>query len=256
MFVTDVFPGVYSFNTGVPFQPFSRNPQLRLTTKGKVKFIAAAFTERDFQTRGASVSQSGIPTLHAQLQFGDANKTFGGIGYNFKTTRPDIWATNPGDLPDRMTSNAGIAFFKTKLSETGWWKLQATYGQNMSDVLQVSGFGEANNEYVNNTTFSIWTEFMGDFSESFEWGVFGGYTNNSGYGEDITYLNGFLGGTTSSAFRIAPRVGWKSGKLKIGLEGEYTNAQYGIIDNSGDIATTGVDPVDNFRILGTAIYNF
>ena len=49
MFVTAVFPGTYSFNTGVPFQPFSRNPQVRITTKGKVKFIGALFTERDFQ---------------------------------------------------------------------------------------------------------------------------------------------------------------------------------------------------------------
>jgi hypothetical protein len=28
MFVTDCYPGVISFNTGAPFQPFSRNPQI------------------------------------------------------------------------------------------------------------------------------------------------------------------------------------------------------------------------------------
>jgi hypothetical protein len=256
MFVTSVFPAVYSFNTGVPFQPFSRNPQLRITTKGKIKFIAAAFTERDFQTRGASVSQSGIPTINAQLQFGDANKTIGGFGYNLKTTRPNIWDLDPANLPDRMVSNAGFAYIKTKLGKTGWWKMQGTYGENMSDLLQVSGFGELNNEYVNNRTFSIWTEFMGDFSESFEWGIFGGFTQNFGYGQEIVYVNGFLGGINENAFRISPRVGWKSGKLKIGIETEYTGAQYGTIDSSGEISSTGVVPVDNLRILATAIYNF
>ncbi|MCB1128629.1 MAG: hypothetical protein KDM81_19185, partial [Verrucomicrobiae bacterium] len=33
LFVIECFPGVVSFNTGVPFQPFSRNPQLRLEQK-------------------------------------------------------------------------------------------------------------------------------------------------------------------------------------------------------------------------------
>jgi len=67
MFVTAVFPGTYSFNTGVPFQAFSRNPQLRVATKGTFKFIGVLFTERDFKTRGASVSQAGVPQLHAQF---------------------------------------------------------------------------------------------------------------------------------------------------------------------------------------------
>jgi len=31
MFITEMFPAVVSFNTGAPFQPFSRNPQIRLT---------------------------------------------------------------------------------------------------------------------------------------------------------------------------------------------------------------------------------
>ena len=31
MFIAESFPGVISFNTGAPFQPFSRNPQIRLT---------------------------------------------------------------------------------------------------------------------------------------------------------------------------------------------------------------------------------
>lgn len=256
MFVTAVFPGVYSFNTGVPFQPFARNPQIRLTTKGKVKLMVAAFTERDFQTRGASVSQSGVPSVHAQLQFGDANNTVGGIGYNLKTTRPNF----PVDvINDRMTSSSGIAYFKTKLGEKSWWKLEGIYGQNMSELLQVSGFGQnTNGDYLNNTTFSAWTEFMGDISESVEWGVFGGYTNNGGFDEEVTsVVGGFLGNNTQYAYRVAPRIGWKSGNLTIGLELELTTAQYGEIDNVVSVSPVAdVDPVTNFRILTTAIYKF
>jgi hypothetical protein len=249
MFVTSVFPDVYSFNTGVPFAPFSRNPQLRLTTKGKVKFIGVLFTERDFATRGASVSQSGMPQLHAQLQLGSVANTLGGFGVNFKSARPALGV-------DNVTSTAFIGYFRTKLGKATW-KAEAIYGQNMSDILQISGFGTAvNGDYVNNDTFSAWTEFNADFSETMEWGIFGGYSKNSGFGETITYTNGFLGNSVESAFRIAPRIGWKSGKMKIGIEGEFTTAQYGSIGTDGDMNTTGVDPVSNFRLLTTAIYNF
>lgn len=251
MFVTAVFPGVYSFNTGVPFQPFSRNPQIRFTTKGNVKFIGALYTERDFKTRGASVSQAGMPQIHAQLQFGSVKNTVGGVGFNFKSARPVL-----GE--DNVTSTALIGYFRTKLGETTW-KAEATYGQNMSDVLQIGGFGmDSSGDYISNDTFSMWTELMGDFSSgNMEWGIFGGYSSNGGFGEAVTYSNGFLGNNVESVFRVSPRIGWKSGKLKIGLEGEFTSAQYGTLDaGSGDIVSTGVDAVSNFRLLTTAIYKF
>ncbi|MDP3830073.1 MAG: hypothetical protein Q8Q47_02310, partial [Ignavibacteriaceae bacterium] len=45
LFITDVFANVVSFNTGVPFQPFSRNPQLRYTYKtGGTSIIATAYS--------------------------------------------------------------------------------------------------------------------------------------------------------------------------------------------------------------------
>jgi len=251
MFVTAVFPGVYSFNTGVPFQPFSRNPQIRFTTKGNVKFIGALYTERDFKTRGASVSQAGMPQIHAQLQFGSVKNTVGGVGFNFKSARPAL-----GE--DNVTSTALIGYFRTKLGENTW-KAEATYGQNMSDVLQIGGFGmDSSGDYISNDTFSMWTELMGDFSSgNMEWGIFGGYSSNGGFGEAVTYSNGFLGNNVESVFRVSPRIGWKSGKLKIGLEGEFTSAQYGTLDaGSGDIVSTGVDAVSNFRLLTTAIYKF
>ena len=57
------------------------------------------------------------------------------------------------------------------------WKAEATYGQNMTDVLQIGGFAtNGDGDFVNNETLSMWTEFSGDFSETMEWGLFGGYT--------------------------------------------------------------------------------
>lgn len=247
MFVTAVFPGTYSFNTGVPFQPFSRNPQIRVTTKGNVRFIGVLFTERDFKTRGASVSQSGIPQVHAQLQFGSKSNVLGGFGANLKTVRPSLEDKN-------ISAFSFIGYVTTKFSETTF-KAEATYGENMSDVLQIGGFGvNSKGDFVNSKTLSLWTEFSGDFSDSMEWGVFGGYTSNNGFEEAANYSDGFLASSVKEAWRISPRIGWKSGKMKIGLEGEYTSAKYGNIASNGDIK--GNNDVGNFRLLATAIYKF
>ena len=49
MFITECFPGTISFNTGVPFQPFSRNPQIRFTQLfGNIHLSFTAASQRDF----------------------------------------------------------------------------------------------------------------------------------------------------------------------------------------------------------------
>ena len=76
MFITSCFPGTISFNTGSPFQPFGRNPQIRITQKlGQVKFIAIASSQRDYSSRadagisGEYLRNSALPELSAQIHF-------------------------------------------------------------------------------------------------------------------------------------------------------------------------------------------
>jgi len=105
---------------------------------------------------------------------------------------------------------------------------------------------------------SVWTEIQGDISDKGEWGLFAGYTENSGFGEAVTFsaANGFLS-NVASMYRVAPRIGFKSGSLTIGTELEYTSAQYGVLDiTTGSIDIEAIDPVSNVRLLLTAIYKF
>lgn len=256
MFVTAVFPGTYSFNTGVPFQPFSRNPQLRLTTKGKVKFTGVVFSERDFATRGPGatsgssifVRNSGMPQLHAQLQFGEKD-LLGGLGVNLKTLRPAL-----GE--DNVSNTAFIGYMKTKLG-AATFKLEGIYGENMSDLLSISGLAEdTSGGYTSNRTLSVWGELSGG-KDNIEWGLFSGYTKNDGFKDAVGGTIYGLAPTMDHVFRVAPRIGWKSGSMKIGLEVEYTSAQYGALASNGkDIDTTGIDSVDNVRGLVAVVYSF
>lgn len=254
MFVTDVFPGTYSFNTGVPFQPFSRNPQLRISSKGNVRFTGVVFSERDFATRGAAgitskyVRDAGVPQLHAQLQAG-GKEFLGGFGVNLKTLRPVLGA-------DNITNTAFIGYMKAKLG-SATFKLEGIYGENMTDLLSIGGMAEdTSGGYTYNKTLSIWGELSGG-KDNIEWGIFSGYTNNDGFKDAVSGTIYGLAPTMDHAFRVAPRIGWKSGKMKIGLEVEYTSAQYGALASNGkDIDTTGIDSVDNVRGLVAVVYAF
>ena len=255
MFVTAVFPGTYSFNTGVPFQPFSRNPQLRITTKGKVQFIGVMFSERDFASRGPAgttskyVRDAFIPQLHTQLQF-VGKESLGGIGVNLKTMRPTLAAEN-------VTNTAFIGYFKTKLGKSTTFKLEGIYGENMSDLLSISGLAEAvGGGFTSNKTVSFWGELSGGDANS-EWGIFSGYTKNNGFKDPVGGAVYGLGPTVDNVFRVAPRYGWKSGKMTIGLEVEYTTALYGkLAANKMDIDTSGFNSVNNLRAALSAIYGF
>ncbi len=53
LFVTESYPEVVSFNTGAPFQPFNRSPQIRLTHQmGRWSLMATALAQRDFSSFG------------------------------------------------------------------------------------------------------------------------------------------------------------------------------------------------------------
>ncbi|HAN78511.1 MAG TPA: hypothetical protein DCQ31_12475, partial [Bacteroidales bacterium] len=53
MFIAECFPGTVSFNTGLPFQPGVRNPQMRLTqTIGSFRVVGIASMQRDYASRG------------------------------------------------------------------------------------------------------------------------------------------------------------------------------------------------------------
>ena len=175
MFNPNSFPGVVSFNTGAPFQAFSRNPQLRVTQKfGKFSGMFTACSQRDFVSPGGSsvsLRNTSIPDLGLQFQYAtknDSNKTefLIGIGGGYKFIAPrltsEITSTSPAYV---VTDTAGIlhvipavtkttAKYKVKEQLGGYyavffgkykckpitWKFYAAYGQNIFDLTMLGGY--------------------------------------------------------------------------------------------------------------------
>ena len=76
MFITDCFPDVVSFNTGAPFQPFARAPQIRLTRAfGRLSIIATALSQRDFASSGPEgtssvyIRNAAMPEFNLKAQY-------------------------------------------------------------------------------------------------------------------------------------------------------------------------------------------
>lgn len=254
LFVTQSFPGTVSFSTGVPFQPFSRNPQVRLThTSGKFTGILAAMSQRDFTGPGgtASMRNATIPNLHAQVQ-ANFNNILGGLGVDFK--RLDI----DSEVYEPVNSYSYFAFLNLPVSKITS-KSYVIFGQNMQDHLMIGGV--ARKVTGNNNTFgllpyhtmSLWHEFTTGFRGdpdkiAYEFGLFTGYSKNLGTkGEVVTVSNFVRGADIDYLHRIAPRFQAQSGPVRFSLELDVTTAAYGTIKPDGSVGEN--DPVTNLRLL-------
>jgi hypothetical protein len=267
MFVTNVSPGTYNFNAGSPFQPFNRSPQIRFSTKGNARLTLAAVTERDFTSLvlngKGNAAKSGLPAFHAQLQFGSDDKFVGGFGANVKFTR-NTDANAKTAHGKTLAAFNFLAYAKAQFTENFAWKIYGNYGQNPSELLQLGSvaYNPLKDDLKNSTTLSLWTEFAGKASESFEWGIFGGYSQDFGfnnkdfgnalYAPSFAVSNAYGAvGNPVSTWRVSPRVGWKSGNTKLGLEFDYTSTTYGYYDyaNKGKLKKLAKDATgDNLRV--------
>jgi hypothetical protein len=273
MFVTDCFPGTVSFNTGSPFQPFARNPQIKLTQKfGKIKLIGVLSSQRDYASRGAIgttgtyLRNSASPEFSIQLHYKSVNKDAGtmlvtGVGASYKNITPQI-ETGTGYKTDATVGGInGIAFLKYQAKKFTV-KVEGIYGENMTDVLCIGGFLVSDSidpvkgyvEYSPIKTISFWTDIHTN-GKKFQAGLFAGYTQNMGAKDDMVGPVYGLGTNISDVYRVSPRFIYNTGKVRFALEFEYTVANYGSTRDVKGVPTT-LTEVANLRSLFAVYYFF
>lgn len=272
MFIEDNFPGVVSFNTGVPFQPFSRNPQIRLTQKiGFMDIILAACSQRDFQSTALdpttlkpggtteAARDAVIPDLNLTLKFKFDSHLFG-LGGEYKSLKPrNSYKVNDTTIyksENLVNSYAAMAFAKFIFGDFSM-KFEGVYGQNLTNMTMLGGyFVDSLNPvtfeetYTPSNVMSAWAEFS--YGKDVEVSVFGGYTMNMGSDKEITSSGGTFYGRSSdieSVLRVSPRVIWTVGKVKFAGEVEYTQAAYGKVDKTDKMKVIDTKSVSNIRIL-------
>jgi len=267
-FVPACYPATVSFNSGSPIQPFARNPQVRLThTMGSFQVMAAAVGQRDYTSRGPAgatsqyLRNSGMPEFHLQAHV-TSRRITAGAGLAHKRIVPRT-ETQTGLKTDRAVSGlSAIAFAKLRLPAITI-KMEAVHGQNNPDVLNISGYAVSSIEavtdyrsYTPRRNMSLWTDIHTN-GERFQAGLFAGYTENLGTRESISdqeIIYGF-GSNVARLYRLSPRVVYNSGRVRFGLEGEYTSATFGS-DYDDHAIPVDTHTVENLRILISSYYFF
>ncbi len=286
LFDGEIFAGTISFNTGVPFQPFARAPQLRVTQNftPELSLFGAISSNRDFSAFGPSglsnnyLRNSGIPELSAGLKYKTDAFTIGVNGeFKKQTPRTEYTvAATPTAKTYRteasVSSFAANTFIKFKSGDL-LIKAMGMYGQNMNDMLMIAGYtvkainANGDYEYTPFNMMSAWGDIA--YGKDIEVGIFFGYTKNLGTADStignlgttekpITpYYSRYATGNkdVESAFRVSPRVIFTTGAFKIGAELEYTSATYGTMDNLDKNSFKDTKAVNNIRGLITFMLN-
>ncbi|MCK5468579.1 MAG: hypothetical protein KAI99_08720 [Cyclobacteriaceae bacterium] len=266
MFVTSCFPGTVSFNTGVPIQFFSRNPQIRISQKlGNITLTGVAATQLDFVSPGGSetLRNAIIPDLSGQISY-TSEKLLVGLTAGYKQLLPRLETDNMYKASSTVGGITTQAFFKYVTSPLTI-KLNATYAQNGFDGLQIGGYAVKSitdperdyRDYTTINTIGYWGDFHSN-GKKWQTGLFIGYIKNLGSNDVIEAMDLFgtytRGSDIASVYRVAPRVILNSGKIRFAAEFEHTGSAYGdSISDKGVPQDTKM--VINNRLL-VAVYYF
>lgn len=265
----DVTPTVVSFNSGSPFQPFNRSPQIRLTHqlfKG-LCITGAATWQMQTSSNGplgftpAYMKNSLTPNLFAGIQYSGKFFTTGGA-LDYKRIKSD--ATH---LLSSLSTSAYIQFKDGLFCVKG----KTVYGNNLADHIMLGGYGlyynpsENNYGYTNLTASSTWLNIV--YGKTWQVGAFAGLHQNLGSqipmlhqnaaGEYTIYGRGFYKEQQElldRMVRIAPFVTHSINNFLFGVEYNLTLADYGKIQTNGRVSNPYT--VTNHRMVATVVYNF
>lgn len=255
LFVVDCYPGTIGFNTGAPFQPFIRSPQIRFTTKiNPIKLILTASSQRDFSSPGPNgnssiyLRNSVIPNLNAQLQVSFLKNSLIGGGVDFKRLAPRIVTKSGMKTDETVDGMSFIGFAKLAFSDF-LFKAEAVYGENLAEMIMLGGYAVKDTsqekwEYTTNQNLSLWAEVS--YGKDIEVGLFGGYSKNLGTKDNYTVFYG-RAEDIDDLIRISPRIQFTFGKVKIAAEIEAMFANFGKVDRNDKGKISDTKGVTNIR---------
>lgn len=278
LFITQCFPATASMNTGIPFNPFARNPQFEISwRRNNIRLSVAAVSQIDFKSNGPQgatsqyIRNSGLPEMVAKfIYFSSDNRFLIGAASSHKKLTPRLTDDTGTKVSENIASASVMGFAKYNTGPATI-KLAGIWGQDMFHITMLGGYAlKTDNNYtgdplLNQTlfytpigTFSTWGEFI--YGNEWEFGLFAGYSQNLGSMDDISLVDRepvfySRGADIAHLYRISPRLSYIMKNIRLGIETEYTNASYGdSIDNFG--IPQDHDYVGNLRILFFAFYNF
>ena len=278
----DMMPDVFSLETGAPFTPFSRTPQVRYDYKNKGFTLTATalyqYQYTSYGPDGASFNYARnaiVPELYFQAMYKNGGFMIG-AGVDLLTLKPrqsytmssvdENGATVTATYKckeDPVVSISPTIFASYKKGNWGV-KGRFTYAQNAAHLSMISGYGvtkvneNGEQEYGSINSAGGWVDVT--YKKTLKKGFltfccFAGYTKNLGCKDEFTgpiYMRGEK--NMDNMWRIAPSVLYTHNAMQIGIEYNPTTVAYGTPDSQYKMSDT--HNVTNHRICAMLKYNF
>ena len=288
-FFGEVSPQILNLNTGSPFQPFGRAPQIRYRhNSGALQLQAAAVWQSQFKSHGPTADDgtgngnarnqyphknSNIPELALGIDY-KANGWIVGVGIDMlsivprtKATVRDLLVDSPNatttyKVDERLTTvsyEAHVKYQKDKL----FFAAKSTLGSNFTHTSMLGGYAvksqnatTGEREYTPFRNSSNWINII--YGKKWKPGIFIGYIKNLGTADDMEMgANKAIYGTGTNIDQLFSgtfELTYNIPHWKIGAEYNYTSAWYGTTQKDGKVKDTHA--VGNNRLVLSATYSF
>ena len=288
-FFGEVSPQILNLNTGSPFQPFGRAPQIRYRhNNGALQLQAAAVWQSQFKSHGPTADDgtgngnarnqyphknSNIPELALGIDY-KANGWIVGLGIDMlsivprtKATVRDLLVDSPNatttyKVDERLTTvsyEAHVKYQKDKL----FFAAKSTLGSNFTHTSMLGGYAvksqdakTGKREYTPFRNSSNWINIV--YGKKWKPGIFIGYIKNLGTADDMEMGdNKAIYGTGTNIDKLLSgtfELTYNVPHWKIGAEYNYTSAWYGKNQKDGKVKDTHA--VGNNRLVLSATYSF
>lgn len=207
-----VFPTVGGLNTGVPFQPFNRSPQIRFDYKPNPKLILSAAMVSEFQYKSYGFTKidsmypkamsytdksetfnrnAGVPEMVANIEMNNGGFTLG-AGASLKYILPTLYTVEvvPGKDTKKYVSNEkvqAVSFvgYSQYVKKMFTIRAKAVIGQNMTHLNIPGGYGvktlDKTTGAMTYTPYNSLTSHINMvYGKKYQVGFFGGYMKNLG----------------------------------------------------------------------------
>ena len=274
----DMMPDVFSLETGAPFTPFSRSPQVRYDYEAKnVKLTATALYQFQYTSYGPDGASFNYArnAIVPEMYFQGIIKNGGfmmGLGVDVLTLKPrtqynvtEKETTKTYKSNDQLMVSVTPTIFASYKKSNWGVKGRVTYAQNAAHMSMISGYAVTekleNGDWKYSSINSIGGWVDATYKQPLKTGYltfccFAGYTKNLGCMNEIKgdiYMRGEK--KMDYMWRVAPSILYTHNAMQIGIEYNPTTVGYGKnVDSKYNMSD--VHAVTNHRICAMLKYNF
>ncbi|HBL72150.1 MAG TPA: hypothetical protein DD409_04310 [Bacteroidales bacterium] len=273
LFAATMMPMVLSLNTGAPFQPFNRSPQIRWDKHlNNWTLTAAGIWQMMYASPGPDGSSykyqrdAILPNIYIGAEW-KSDGWLGGVGYDVKRLKPQRYVLDNGgaQIINRQYLTSSSVMVYGQYAQPEWAiRFKAIQGQNLADHTLIGGYAlTPDNRCVNYNTFSSFINVV--VGTTHQGGLFAGYSANQGPSSRLTADSRFFGMGADAAntnnellikhlYRLTPTYAYQNGAWRVGVELELTQAQWAKRQADGHLGNT--TPSANQRVYAILMYRF